>query len=69
MPDVPAHGAPANWGDAFARMPAESPAPDGWQRVAGTKDAGADLPFQLVGDLTVDGPAFGGVERQAHALT
>ena len=41
MPDVPAHGAPANWGDAFARMPAESPAPDGWQRVAATLDAAA----------------------------
>ena len=41
MPDVPAHGAPANWGDAFARMPAESPAPDGWQRVAAKLDADA----------------------------
>ncbi len=42
MPDVPANEAAAHWGDAFARMPAESPPVDGWQRVAAR--LGGDVP-------------------------
>lgn len=42
MPDMPTNDAPANWGDAFGRMPAEAPPVDGWQRVAARLDA--DMP-------------------------
>ena len=41
MPDVPSSSAsmPRDWGEAFAALPLERPANDGWARVAAKLDA------------------------------